>query len=64
MARKVEVLSSLIAAAGLIWSAQVMTANFSKVKLLMPPPVGPLEVCAGGVILWLLAKWRRSVQVR
>jgi hypothetical protein len=41
-----------------------MTANFSTVKLLSVPPLGPLEVCAGGVILWLLAKWRRSVRLR
>lgn len=57
-----ERLGSLIASAGLIWGTQVLTANIHDLDSLMKTP-GPLEVCAVGILIWLHAKWRRSVQL-
>lgn len=51
---------SLIAAAGIIWAAYMITHNFTgdwKLENLMP---GPLPLCAIGILIWLHAKWRRS----
>ncbi len=57
-----ERLGCLIASAGLVWGAQVLTANIHDLDSLMRTP-GPLEVCALGILMWLHAKWRRSVAV-
>lgn len=58
-------LGSLVAAAGLIWTAKLATANFTGVTALSFTnlPRGPLEVCAIGILIWLHALWRKSVQV-
>ncbi len=59
--RAEERLGSLMAAAGIIWAVYVSTHNFQgtwDVQLLMP---GPLPVCALGILIWLHAKWRRSL---
>ena len=56
-------IGSLVAAGGIIWTANVATqkfTNFSNISL----PVGPLELCAIGILIWLHAKWRGSVTVR
>ena len=58
-----ESLGSLIAGGGIIWSVQEATkglAELWQLRLLRP---GPLEVCAIGILVWLHAKWRRSVNV-
>ncbi len=55
-----ERIGSLIAAGGVIWTVQsaiTSAAPFSALTL----PRGPLEVCAIGILIWLHAKWRRSV---
>ena len=55
-----ERIGSLIAAAGIIWAAYVITHNFAgnwNMQDLMP---GPLPVCAIGILIWRHAKWRRS----
>jgi hypothetical protein len=57
-----ERLGSLVASAGLIWGTQVLTANIHDLDSLTRTP-GPLEVCALGILIWLHAKWRRSVHV-
>ena len=57
-------IGGLVAAAGVIWSTQVATSGFSNIHTLLPLPAGPLEVCGVGVIIWLLGKWRRSVNLR
>lgn len=59
-----ESLGALIAAAGIIWASSSITHDFSQMTLLRMPERGPLELCAAGVIVWLVAKWRRSVQLR
>jgi hypothetical protein len=57
-----ERLGSLISSAGLMWGTQVLTVDIHDLDSLMKTP-GPLEVCAIGILIWLHAKWRRSVLV-
>jgi hypothetical protein len=57
-----ERIGSLIAAGGLIWCAQVLTVDIHDMFSLTRTP-GPLEVCAIGILIWLHAKWRRSVKI-
>ena len=52
--------AAFIAACGLLWSAQVLTAPISRVANLTATP-GPLEICAVSILIWLHTKWRRSV---
>jgi hypothetical protein len=61
--RTEEILGSLIAAAGIIWGIAEATKDFAGLLKLRLLPPGPLEVCALGVLLWLHAKWRRSIRV-
>ena len=58
-----ESLSSLVAAGGIIWSVQEATKGLAELWQLRLLPPGPLEVCAIGILIWLHAKWRRSVNV-
>jgi hypothetical protein len=60
--RLVERVGALVAAAGIIWAASGITQNFTPMALLQVPPRGPLELCAGGTIIWLIAKLRRTVR--
>lgn len=57
-----ERLGSLIAAAGIVWATYVITKNFTSVLQLPPLPAGPLETGALGILVWLHAKWRRSLK--
>ena len=57
-------MAAMLAAAGVIWGAYLLTRNFTPETLISIPPRGPLEFCAAGVIVWLIAKWRRSVRLR
>jgi hypothetical protein len=57
-------LGSLIAALGIVWAAHVSTNNFTNLNALFPLPAGPMEICAVGVLIWLHAKWRKSVHLR
>ena len=59
-----ERVGSLISAAGVIWGVRVATDGFTTLKDLSVPAGGPLELCALGILLWIYAKWRRSVAVR
>jgi hypothetical protein len=57
-------LGSLISVVGLIWGVQVATrdfAAFTRIDLYSP---GPLEIVGLGILIWLHAKWRRSVQLK
>ena len=48
---------------GLAWATQIHTIQFSNIfRLLLTP--GPLEISAIGALIWLHAKWRRSVRIR
>ena len=57
-----ERLGSLVAAAGIVWTSYAVTKNFAGVLQLPPLPPGPLEIGAVGILVWLHAKWRRSVK--
>jgi hypothetical protein len=48
---------------GAIWATKVQTIDiFNNFHLLMTP--GPLELSGIGLLIWLHAKWRRSVRLR
>ena len=53
---------SLIAAGGMIWGAYAATIDFTGVWTLEILRPGPMEVCALGILVWLHAKWRRSMK--
>jgi hypothetical protein len=57
-----ERIASLIAAAGIIWAVQFATTSAAPARVLVFP-AGPLDTCGIGFLLWLHAKWRRSVKV-
>lgn len=59
-----EITGALVAAAGIIWASWALTQNITPTALVSVPPRGPLEVCAAGIIIWLVAKWRHSVKLR
>ena len=56
-----ERIASLIAAAGVIWGVQFATSAPVPPSAMVFPP-GPLEACGVGILVWLHAKWRRSVK--
>jgi hypothetical protein len=62
--RTQERVASLVAAGGIIWAVRVVTEDFTVAKLMHPLSLGPLEMCAAGVIFWLIAKWRRAVRLK
>jgi hypothetical protein len=53
--------ASLLAAAGTIWAVYVGTTDYDSLWRMQIMPPGPVEVCALGILLWLHAKWRRSL---
>ncbi len=44
---------------GLIWAAQVCTANYYWRFRALEFTAGPTDVCALGIFIWVTAKWRR-----
>ena len=48
---------------GLIWTTKVETIQISNVLHLLLTP-GPLELSAVGLLIWLHAKWRKSVRLK
>ncbi|MBZ5627290.1 MAG: hypothetical protein LAO06_00310 [Acidobacteriia bacterium] len=56
-----EQIASLIAAAGVIWGVKDLTSK-PLPAIAMILPLGPLEICGVGILLWLHAKWRRSLK--
>ena len=64
--RTEERLGSLTFWGGVIWAVQIGTKNFSNLVndlFRLALSLGPKEVCAAGLLIWLHAKWRRSVRV-
>ena len=61
--RAEERLGSLLAAAGTAWLVYVATVDFNRLWQMRIMPPGPIEVCAVGILMWLHAKWRRSIKV-
>jgi hypothetical protein len=60
--RTEERIGSLLAGGGMIWSAYAVATNYPALLQLRMLPPGPLEVSAIGILVWLHAKWRRSLQ--
>ncbi len=59
--RTEERIGSIVAATGIIWAINAMTQGFTGFAY-VNLPVGPREVAAIGVLIWIHAKWRRSVR--
>ncbi len=59
--RMEERVGSLIAGGGLCWAAWAVTHNLEAVAQAKAGlwPLGPLELCATGILIWMHAKWRR-----
>jgi len=57
-----ERIGSLVFWGGVCWAVQIVTKDIANLYRLLLTP-GPLEVSAIGVLIWLHAKWRRSVRV-
>lgn len=55
-----EQIASLVAGGGLILAVYVGAQHLTSVQNFLLP-LGPLETCAAGVLLWLHAKWRRAI---
>ncbi len=58
-----ESAGALIAGAGLCWAADAVGREFALVLRFGIWPAGPLELCACGILVWMHAKWRRSVRL-
>jgi hypothetical protein len=58
-----ERLGSLLTAGGMGWLIYAATLDFNRMWQMRIMPPGPIEVCALGILLWLHAKWRRSIRV-
>jgi hypothetical protein len=54
-----ERLGSVIAGTGLCWATWVVVHTFGVVNSAGLWPIGPLETCALGILIWMHAKWRR-----
>jgi hypothetical protein len=57
-----ERLGSLISAGGVIWAVSAVTKDLSSIWRFSILPPGPMEVCAIGILIWLHAKYRRSLK--
>jgi hypothetical protein len=60
--RTAERLASVISAKGVIWVSYAASKDFVTVWQLPVVPSGPLEISTLGIVLWLHAKWRRSLK--
>jgi hypothetical protein len=58
-----ERIGSLIAAGGVTWAVRVGTQDIGSIWQFTMLPPGPIEVCAIGILVWLHAKWRRSLKL-
>lgn len=56
-----ERIASLIAAAGVIWAVRVTVTSMLPAYA-TELTVGPIETCSIGILIWLHAKWRRTVE--
>ena len=62
-ARVEEWIACMGAFGALAWSARIVSRTYPLLDALWETP-GPLEACAIAALVWLHAKWRRSVRVR
>jgi hypothetical protein len=57
-------LGLMIAGGGMIWAAYIAKADYTTLWQPGLHTPGPLEVAGIGILIWLHAKWRRSIQPR
>jgi hypothetical protein len=57
-----ERIASLVAAASMVWTVQLVTQNFSGLANIPPLPQEPIGTCAIATLIWIHAKWRWAVQ--
>ena len=57
--RRAEQLGSVIAGGGIVWTAYDIAHHSAEIVRFAIFPPGPLEVLGAGVLIWLVAKWRR-----
>jgi len=62
--RRAEQIGSLVAGGGIIWTTYAVTHHFPEITRFAVFPPGPLEVLGIGVLIWLIAKWCRTVALR
>ncbi len=55
---------SIVTWGGIIWGVHVITKTFTTWQAVVLPTGGPLETCAIGILIWLHAKYRKSIQAR
>lgn len=55
-------IGKLLIGGGMIWAAYAFRTNYTALWQPGLHVPGPLEVCAIGILVWLHAKWRRSLQ--
>ena len=54
-----EQFASLLSGGGLILAVYLGTQHLTSIQNFLLP-LGPLEICAVGALMWLHAKWRRA----
>jgi hypothetical protein len=57
-----EQFASLVAGGGVVWAVDAITRSPLPALAVVLTP-GPLETCSAGILVWLHAKWRRSLKV-
>lgn len=57
-----EQLGSIIAGCGIVYAVDVATQGLTSFSNLVLPLI-PVEICAAGIVIWLAAKWRRTVNM-
>ncbi len=63
--RRGEQLGSFISGMGMIWTAYAFFNHSTQAAAWLGVfPPGPLECTCTGVLIWLVAKWRRAVSRR
>jgi len=53
---------SLLSAGGICWMVYAITNDFTTVSNVRLPTGGPTEMCALGIVIWLHAKYLKSVR--
>lgn len=56
-------LGLLMFGGGAIWAAKVETVRLANIFQLLTT-TGPVEIAAIGLLVWLHAKWRKSIRVK
>jgi len=57
-----ERIASLIAAASMVWTINLVTDNFAGLASIPALPQELTGTCAIATLIWIHAKWRRAVQ--